>query len=485
MQQVEPDATSPLFSVIIPFEYHRGQWERSLLGWQSQTIDKAAYEIVLVVPPDFPAREQLHELAGHTTRIVHAGIAHDIGLCAVGAQSARGRYLFFTEAHCWPEPDVLDLCLRAFADRPEWAGLSCRSLPICHNRLSEAEADMYQADIEFGMNEHPWRKVLDQCFVTRRESDEACGGFRAELGHFAEWVLAADYYARGFTIGYLNEARFHHYYIGEVGELRTFTLDFVHGEIRYFRDGASGPVGEILEMPREWSCQDNLDAGMARGIVRAVAASFLADMRRSRWRSSVAAIWHWLPTAILGDGPARARGAVAVMVTRLALSATVLAGSRDGTARSLRAHIAALIRYQRLRCIRSLRTETPGVAVVRWGADIVGQGGFHPLERWNERRFRWSETAAAVRIEGRPGPNRIRIECLAVREPLHQIGLRWFLGGRSIADEAIAYGADSIELQIELPASGIGTLGWVCRPFAAAADARSLGLPVTSIAVTG
>jgi hypothetical protein len=28
---------------------------------------------------------------------------------------------------------------------------------------------MYQADIEFGMKQHPWRKVLDQCSVTRRD----------------------------------------------------------------------------------------------------------------------------------------------------------------------------------------------------------------------------------------------------------------------------------------------------------------------------
>lgn len=261
------DAPPPLFSVIIPLEYHRGQWERSWLGWTSQTLDKSAFEIILVVPPDFPHREELSALAGSAARIEFADRSHDIGLCAIGAAKAQGKYLFFTESHCWPEPDVLELCSQAVRDHPDWAGFSCKSLPICHNRPSEAEADMYQSDIEFGMLEHPWRKVLDQCFVTRRDVYEECGGLRAELGHFAEWVLAAAYHARGHKIGYLEQARFHHYYIGDVDELKVFTLDFVRGEIGYLSEGSSEPGHELLEAPPEWSCQDNFDCEMARSIV--------------------------------------------------------------------------------------------------------------------------------------------------------------------------------------------------------------------------
>jgi hypothetical protein len=56
-------------------------------------------------------------------------------------------------------------------------------------------------------------------------------------------VLAAAYHARGYAIGYLEEARFHHYYIGEIRELKTFTIDFVQGEIRY-RGGQDIPQAE-------------------------------------------------------------------------------------------------------------------------------------------------------------------------------------------------------------------------------------------------
>lgn len=483
LQQAEPDATVPLFSVIIPFEYHRGQWERCLLGWQSQTIDKSAYEIVLVIPPDFPERDELHKLATPATRLEFAEACHDIGLCAMGAATARGKYLFFTESHCWPEPDVLELCLRAFRDHPDWAGFSCRTVRICHNKLSEAEADMYQSDIEFGMAEHPWRKVLDQCFATRREAYEACGGLRPEFGHFAEWVLAADYYARGYKIGYLSEAQFHHYYVGALGELKTFTQDFVQGEIRYLSLGAYRPGSELLEVPVEWSCRDNLDAGMARGIVRTIAANLPADVRSRQLRRSLDAAWRWLPPAIFGDGLARGGSAFTAMVARLVLIMTALAGSRESVARGMKTYIAALIRYQRLSCIHAARAGAPGNAVARSGGPVSTQSGFYPPERWNDRHFRWSETEAAVRIEGHPGRNTVCIECIDVREPLNRIGLRLFLDHRGIANEAIAYGANKIEFQVDLPPSGIGTLAWMCRPFHAVADPRRLGLPVAHIEV--
>lgn len=103
-----------------------------------------------------------------------------------------------------------------------------------HNTLSKAEAEMYMADIEYAMHKHPWRGILDQCFVTKRDAYENCNGFAPEFGHFAEWVLAAGYFQRGYALGYFPEARFHHYYTGNLDELKAFTRDFIVGEIRYF-----------------------------------------------------------------------------------------------------------------------------------------------------------------------------------------------------------------------------------------------------------
>jgi hypothetical protein len=90
----------PLFSVIVPLEFHRGHWERCLLTWQAQTMAKSQFEVILVMPPNFPAiaRDKLAVLLGPQDRIQYSHEIHDVGLCAVGAAVARGAFLFFTES---------------------------------------------------------------------------------------------------------------------------------------------------------------------------------------------------------------------------------------------------------------------------------------------------------------------------------------------------------------------------------------------------
>ncbi|MGY8663600.1 hypothetical protein Q3C01_14680 [Bradyrhizobium sp. UFLA05-109] len=478
--QAAPDAERPLFSVIIPLEFHRGQWEQSWQGWMSQTLARPLYEIILVVPPDFSPRGNLSALADGEARLEFSDSAHDIGLCAFGAAKARGRYLFFTESHCWPEPNVLALCVRAFEDHPEWSGFSCKSIPVCHNRLSEAEAAMYQADIDFGMKVHPWRKVLDQCFVTRREAYEECGGLREELGHFAEWVLAAAYHARGHVIGYLEEARFHHYYIGRLSDLKTFTLDFVQGEIRYLSEGRLEPGSELLEIPVEWRSQDNFDPALARSALRALV------LDRHSWSERPRETWdgfrRWVEPALFGDLLARGAARLAAASARCVLTVLAHVGSRESVARWMKHYIAALIDFQRLDCIQRVR-EAGGALLQRLGDQVLAQAGFNAGETWHGRAFRWSEPEAAVRIGGSPGRNVVRVECLNIREPLDRIGLRFYLDGVQIADRSIAIHEGGFELRLDLPSSDEATLAWTCPRFAAAGDSRRLGLPVVGIEV--
>ncbi|MBR0829308.1 glycosyltransferase family 2 protein [Bradyrhizobium manausense] len=477
------DVQPPLFSVIIPLEYHRGQWEQSWLGWKSQTVDRSLYEIILVVPPDFSARGELKALAGDGARLEFTESSHDIGLCAFGATKARGQYLFFTESHCWPEPDVIELCIKAIAAHPEWSGFSCKSVPICHNRLSEAEAQMYQADIEFGMKVHPWRKVLDQCFVTRRDVYEECGGLREELGHFAEWVLAAAYHARGHAIGYLEAARFHHYYVGKLGDLKRFTLDFVQGEIRYFSEGRRGPGSELLEIPIEWSCQDNFDSGLARAAFAALLREGFSRRDRQRSGETWPAFRRWVEPALFGDRAARVMAWLVAVHARCVLTAMVRVGSRARISRELKRYIAALIYLQRLDCIHGVRSKDRG-ALPRLGERVLAQAGFHGLEAWQGRSFRWSEPEAAVRICAQPGRNVVRIECLDVRGPVDRIGVRFHLDGARIADASIMARGGAFEVSLDRPSSATFILAWTCPRFEAVGDERRLGLPVAAIDVT-
>jgi hypothetical protein len=477
---------SPLFSVIIPLEYHRGQWELSWLGWTSQTADKSLFEIILVVPPDFTAFDELKAMAGGRARFEFTDSGHDIGLCAFGATKARGSYLFFTESHCRPEPDVIELCIRAIDAHPDWAGFSCRSIPICHNRISVAEAAMYQADIEFGMKQHPWRKVLDQCFVTRRDVYRECGGLREELGHFAEWVLAAAYHARGYAIGYLEEARFHHYYVGEIGELKTFTLDFVQGEIRYLSEARSDPGSELLEIPVEWVSQGEADVSLARNALNALVRDSLGGRGWRRPDEKSRAFFRWTALALFGDLGARSAARLAAIRARAVLIALKHVGSSEAIGRWMKRYIAALIRVQRLDCIDRVRRQAgPAVTPITgpMGKHVLGQIGFHGEESFAGHTFRWSEPQAAVRIKGAPGHNTVHLRSPALRAPLDTIGTHFYLDGEPVASEAIVTGRDSYTLSVDFPPTGIATLAWSCPVLRGVGDSRRLGLSIVAIDV--
>jgi len=337
---------------------------------------------------------------------------------------------------------------------------------------------MYQADIDYGMKVHPWRKVLDQCFVTRREVYEECGGLREELGHFAEWVLAAAYHARGRVIGYLEEARFHHYYIGRLSDLKTFTLDFVEGEIRYLSEGRREPGSELLEVPIEWTSQDDFDSGLARSALHALVRNNPAWWRwpRQTWR----AFWRWGEPALLGDRLVRGVARLAAAYACCVLTVLTLVGSSESIAQWLKRYIAALIDLQRLDRIHGAR-QAGGAALRRLGDRVLAQAGFHAEEAWQGCAFRWSEPEAAVRISARSGRNMIRIQCLNVRDPRDRIRVCFYLDGARVADRSIAIHEDGFDISLELAASGEVTLAWTCPRFAAVGDPRRLGLPVAAI----
>ncbi len=487
----DPSSPAPLFSVIIPLEYHRGQWEKCWHAWKAQTSDPSLYEIILVVPPDFANNDLLQQLA--PARLEFSTATHDMGLCTEGAAKACGKYLIFTEAHCWPEPDVIARCREAIELHPEWAGFSCLSVPITHNRLSEAEAAMYEADIEFAMQVHPWRKILDQCFVTSREAYERCGGFQPRFGHFAEWLLAASYFRQGYKLSYFPAARFHHYYSGSLGELRDFTRDFVAGEVSYFSEAHRHAEDGLLELPEEWICQGNLDRDMSLAVLH-LAVQSLEPPHHEPYGylpRPVIEIGRWIPTAIAGDGIPRLGASAAAIVAWISLRLAAVTGSRDWLRDRFKNYIAALIHAQRLKAIGMLRRARrnilqPGYVGLNPDALAADAAGFYPLEKYQGDVFRWSETAAAVRMFAAGGPQDISIDCITARDLTDtKSDFRFYIDGVRIRATQIAIEGSRIRIGLDLTKPRTFILGWTCLPFPAVADSRQLGLPIKRIALIG
>lgn len=471
-----------IFSVIIPLEYHRGQWRQCVAAWTRQQFAAADFELILAVPSGFSAadRQDLAAALRPHDRIIDGASAHDMGLSAIGARLAAGRFLFFTESHCWPEADALTICAQTFAQRPDWAGFSCQSLRVVTSRTAEAEADMYEGDIARGMSVHPWLKILDQCFATRREAYHACGGLQPELGHFAEWVLAANYHVRDLTIGFQPQAKFHHYYVGKTHELVVFTRDFVEGEISYLNAPSDGRVRQLLDLPYEWICQGNWNASAWLRLAR------IALRHRQADRPPGGSMSHRTAVAVKYAGRALRAATDAALLApceelwaRVKFIAATRLSDRDDRARAFRAYIAACIRAHRLRHIKA---RPAPCAASGFDAMAPGNTGFYPIESCEGRPMRWSESHALLRGRLSAGRHRIAIQCAPLRAP-GMAALGVYFNGRSVANADTAITDESIRITVDQRRTGACSLALICIDPMTAPDGRPVGLPVMAVEV--
>jgi hypothetical protein len=504
----EPSA-SPRFSIIVPLESHRGQAVRCLRGWaKEQLFPREQFELVVASPPGYPRGEldEIRRLLGPQDRILELAHEHDMALCAVAAEAARGEVLFFTESHCLPEPDTLAAADEVVRLHPEWAGFSCRSVPVTRNLLSRIEAESYGRDIEFGMTQHPWRKVLDQGFVARRSAYVQAGGFDAKFGHFAEWLIAARFYALGLTIAYAPDVRIHHVYIGKFGEWRRFTADFIQGQMRYLALEPSDPLESMFDEVPEWTGRRNLERDAARRICRML----LFDLRDSSAsggrgrRLSTLRRWHWrilrswLVRAIAGDSSVLIRAQLKRFSARLGLQLDLL---RRDQARAEEHHArccTAIATVERTRFLRRrsrdlgrnatsrppLGDASP-VPAGRWAPgrlDEVHGVGFHMASGNGAEAIRWSEPAAYVELPLAPGPYEIDLNLL-FRPPVRgEQHLRFYLDEKPVPSENVRTHDDHVKLRVDIPeSSSVTRLGWVCAAHHAEGDHRALGLPVVSV----
>ena len=482
-----------MFSVIVPLEFHRGGALRCIEAWLRQTLDGPLYEIVLVVPPSFDRRElaELESRLRPDDQVVSSSQRHDIPLVAEGARRAKGDFLFFTESHVWPEPDVLEECKSAFDENPHLSAFSCRAVRITHDRMARADAAMYEADIEYGMNVHPWRKILDQCFVCRRDAYFACDGFDEELGHFSEWTLAATFHARGYRIGYMPSILVHHQYSGRLDELCEFTRDFILGEFKFLSSPRDDAVTDLVDTPVEWDCRGNWSTSSAAELCR-LAVSGLVHGRVLGTRVAIRLAFRWL--IVLLTGPLAAR--LTALLNEIRRLAAVRLISRLGSQQRLdeafRAYISAVIHAQRVRCVsntlkgwgaRRAPAQLLG-GICEWHPRVRGAfdvAGFHPIERRDGVVFRWSEPIAMIGVELPAGTYGLSVEFLEIDGVFSAAGIEIFHNRQRVRVEELPAESRRISASIDVPLSGRSQVAWRCRQVQAPRDPRRLGVPVTKV----
>ena len=507
-----PIPVPPRFSVIIPLEFHRGQAVRCIRGWaEEQVFPREQFEIVIASPAGHPLAEldEIRGLLGPQDRVLEFDRDHDMDLCAKAAESARGEVLFFTESHCFPEPETLSLADAAVRENPEWAGFSCRSLPITSNLLSEIEAELYGRDIEFGMNEHPWRKVLDQCFVVRRQAYFEAGGFDPAFGHFAEWLIAARFYDLGLKIGYAPTVRIHHVYIGDFGEWHHFTADFVHGQMAYLALEPSDPLRTMFDEVPEWSrpphaASRRCTPGLPHAAARPGPFDGGRERGRPRGRLSSLRHWHWwllrswLLRAVAGHSVVLMRAQLPATLRWSALQVDLL--RRNGGAPRSTSRAAArrsrrwsapgscaggpAISSTTDEAARTPATRPPATQVsgIPDGSTKRHGVGFHAASGAGTEAIRWSEPAAYVELPLAAGGYTIKLNWLFPPPVAVNRASASTSTNGLCPSENVRIRQDHVELHVDIPESSISAaprLG--LPPHHAEGDDRALGLPVTSL----
>jgi hypothetical protein len=494
--------------VIIPLEFHRGQALRCIRGWaKEQLFPREQFEILVASPAGHPLAEldEICAVLGPQDRVLEFDREHDMDLCAKAAEHAHAEVLFFTESHCIPEPETLARADAVVREHPEWAGFSCCSVPITSNLLSEIEAEWYGRDIEFGMNEHPWRKVLDQCFVVRRSDYFQAGGFDPAYGHFAEWLIAARFYDLGMKIGYAPTVRVHHVYIGEFGEWHRFTADFVQGQMAYLALEPGDRLTTMFDEVPEWSRRH----AFRRTVALRVCRMLLHDLRVERAERSgglwSASRWHWRPLrswvvrAVAGHAVVLMTAQRRRLTSRLALRVDLLRRDTQRAEVRLGRCCEAIATVERMKFLRRQvrRPEQLGADPSAldgalphdtglWQPGRLDEDhgvGFYEAEVSGAEAFRWSEPAAYVELPLAAGQHRIRLNWLFRPLVSGEPSLRFYIDERPLRSADVSVRDDHAEFRVDvLDASSALRLGWVCAEYRAEGDHRALGLPVVSVA---
>lgn len=497
---IAPSPAAPFFSVIIPLEFHRGQAVECLRSWARQTFARERFEIIVACPPGFPLRELTlirSMLAGHD-RLLQLPHRHDMALCADAAQEARGQILFFTESHCAPEPDTLARSEAALLAHPAWAGFSCRSVPVTHNLRSEIEAELYERDIQDAMLRHRWRKVLDQCFVVRREPYFRSGGFEARFGHFAEWLLAARLHRQGCELGYLPEARVTHHYLGKWRGWQEFTEDFAEGEMLFQAQEINDPCHAMFAEVPEWTERHESRRSVARQMTRMLLVDLLQVSRKARgmdelweaWRGwcwSELASWAW--RSLAGSWSMRLPAFARMTWLRMCMEWHLARGNKEHALGAMLECCRSIAVRARARCLRRLasagaRLPAAPASESAWnpaGASPIVNAGFHLLEGATGDGFRWSRPAAGLLLPLDAGKHLLTLQWNALTRRGSEARIRFYAGGRPVPRENVSHRTDSVVVRFVAPARGPLFFGWVCEPLHAPGDARRLGLGVGSV----
>jgi hypothetical protein len=223
---------APFVSVVIAYEDRRATLEHLESWTKEQSTDPDAFEVVAVVGPSSGLRatdigdrlrvqDQLIQDPGQLrSHLQHAGLG-----------AARGEVILLTEDHCLAEAGCVGAVVEAFERDPALQAATLRYGHESRTDVARLEADVFEANV--AADDERWDRVRARGFAIRRGVAMAAGGIEADLGVFAEAVLASRLHRSGIAIGHIEAAGIRHVNTLDMADLVSSVDDYIDGQLRH------------------------------------------------------------------------------------------------------------------------------------------------------------------------------------------------------------------------------------------------------------
>lgn len=448
----EPPAEGrPLVSVIMALTNHRGRAPTAVERWKAQVYPDEDYSLILGSDGcNMELVTRLQALLRDQDFILIREDRSELELYNECVEAAGSEWIFITEPHCEPEPDVLRNMMSYLADAG-FDGAACYSDGLSDNNyVARLEDEVFAADFATKGQEAHWNKIVLRGFALRRSAYLDAGGFAHQYGHFSEPLLGAELRRKGYRLGTATKAVVHH---GSTPRLKWIVrnqLRYGMNQSRCLLDAPTEVVTGFFGLP--W---DRYGSYLGP-------RKFLRELAKRCLRARKAARVSWTDIAVVaGHGlvPAGTRRCTSLAAIAVLWGAVELGRIVPGLGKSCIGRLwKKAIERGRMDYLTTLtQSREPVTELSPKDMGPHNAFGLYPLTRvrgsgW----FRWTRAAAMLVPALEPGEYRITISLLRLRPYGREEYLVVEAGGSRVVQQCGA--GDSIELDCVVEGNGVTPL---------------------------
>jgi hypothetical protein len=280
------------FSIVIALLNHGGHWEESIRSWaREQDYPRGKYEMIVV---SNGRHAQIDEgvrglLAKHDS-FVFSDLTEEFAVYDFGARLARGKYLFFAEAHSIGQPNCLSQMMRYLSEtrRP---GAMCNSYGEWNSYIGRFQEVLFQREIKSFVADDFWHRIAMRGSAILRSIYIEYDGFQRKYLTFGDRALDINLFCNGVRLGYAVDAIVKHHNISGYRHLDFATRLYTHGECAYRNDNSEIHCLKYIGDSRPWNERLFCHPDIARLRYRALRHVITSRLRHLKtWTSAARAM---------------------------------------------------------------------------------------------------------------------------------------------------------------------------------------------------